>query len=115
LFCDAPLVLADRERTAEEEWSADYADFRRLFVGENSAGEREDGRNGTPFCPPNEGVLPEALRLGGGIEISGSLSVEPAPWSNDEVFFPLPTNRKPSMETGAADIICHPELAKSLS
>jgi len=31
-----------------------------------------------------------------------------------EVPFPLPTNRKPSTETGAAHIICHPGLAKSL-
>jgi len=29
--------------------------------------------------------------------------------------FPLPTNRKPSTETGAAHIICHPELAKDLT
>jgi len=29
--------------------------------------------------------------------------------------FPLPTDRKPSMETGAAHIICHPELAKDLT
>jgi len=32
-----------------------------------------------------------------------------------EVPFPLPTNRKPSTETGAAPIICHPELAKDLT
>jgi len=32
-----------------------------------------------------------------------------------EVPFPLPTNRKPSTETGAAHIICHPELAKDLT
>jgi len=32
-----------------------------------------------------------------------------------EVFFPLPTKRKPSPETGAAHIICHPELAKDLT
>jgi len=31
-----------------------------------------------------------------------------------EVPFPLNTNRKPSTETGAAHIICHPELAKDL-
>jgi len=29
--------------------------------------------------------------------------------------FSLPTNRKPSTETGAAHIICHPELAKDLT
>jgi len=32
-----------------------------------------------------------------------------------EVPFPLPTNRKPSTETGTAHIICHPELAKDLT
>jgi len=32
-----------------------------------------------------------------------------------EVPFPLPTKRKPSTETGAAHIICHPELAKDLT
>jgi len=32
-----------------------------------------------------------------------------------EVPFPLPTNRKPSTDTGAAHIICHPELAKDLT
>jgi len=32
-----------------------------------------------------------------------------------EVPFPLLTNRKPSTETGAAHIICHPELAKDLT
>jgi len=32
-----------------------------------------------------------------------------------EVPFPLTTKRKPSTETGAAHIICHPELAKDLT
>jgi len=32
-----------------------------------------------------------------------------------EVPFPLPAKRKPSTETGAAHIICHPELAKDLT
>jgi len=38
-----------------------------------------------------------------------------APSQSGRGLFPLPTNRKPSTETGAAHIICHPELAKDLT